>query len=118
MRDIDITLADIRCTDDICVVNTDSLVDCVEVTYELWFDVYAYFGTHTRNDDGSWINFYTYYSLAGDVTAAYFVESDKSCVEHEWILTEKEKEFFLKKMEDYCQQLYSQSLEEFRKELI
>ena len=34
------------------------------------------------------------------------------------ILTEKEKEFFLKKMEDYCQQLYSQSLEEFRKELI
>lgn len=48
MREIDIIKEDIRCCDDFDVYPNDS----INITYELWFDVDKYFGTHTR--ESSW----------------------------------------------------------------
>ena len=44
MREIDIIKEDIRCCDDFDVYPNDS----INITYELWFDVDKYFGTHTH----------------------------------------------------------------------
>lgn len=114
MRNIDITHEDIRCTDELCVTD-DNLV---EATYELWFDVDAYFGTNIRANDGMCINFYTYYSPTGSITAEYSIIDDNHESHHIWMLTEEEKIFFKRKMEAYCQQLYGQSLDEFREEVL
>lgn len=44
MREIDIIKENIQCCDDFDVYPNDS----INITYELWFDVDKYFGTHTR----------------------------------------------------------------------
>lgn len=97
-RQIDITKQDIRYYDAIyCEYKKMS------VEYELWFDVDKYFGTHTREFDMTWINFYTYWdSETNDIEAYVSIDSDMYCVGYDWPLTDEEKEFFRKKMTEYC----------------
>lgn len=92
---------DFRCCDDIEYEEVDGQMG-VGFTYEMWFDVDEYFGTDTKNDDGCWINFYTWYMENGDVKAKYFIESEYGNEEHDWELNTFEKLFFLRKMEGYC----------------
>ena len=97
MREIDITKKPINCCD------------------ELWMDVDKYFGTKTRNDPSAWVNFYTFWHFDNpvDITALMILDGDDSCEEKEWELTQEEKEFFHKMMEDYCMQKNGCTLREF-----
>ena len=107
MREIDITKQDIRCCDEICVED-----DCINIEYELWFDVDKYFGTDTKNNENVWINFYTNWNSNGEIRAEYFVSSDSSDESHNWELTDREKKFFLEKMENYCKHVTGKTLQE------
>lgn len=107
MRKIDITKQDIRCCDDIYVD-----MDCINIEYELWFDVDKYFGTNIHGEDSTWINFYTYWNPNGDIWAVYEIDTDSDVTSYDWELTEEEKKFFLEKMESYCQEMEGKSLRE------
>ena len=72
MREIDIIKEDIRCCDDFDVYPNDS----INITYELWFDVDKYFGTHTH-ETSSWINFYTFFHKDG--TAPGHGQDNRPC---------------------------------------
>ena len=100
MREIDITKQDIRCCDSFDFVEDNN--DEINISYELWFDVDKYFGTNTSKNDSTWVNFYTSYHKDGTVTAVYVVDTDTSCDEFEWDLTENEKTFFKGMMQTYC----------------
>ena len=102
---IDITKQDIRCCDEVSVEE-----DGVNVEYELWFDAKSYFGTETHDKDSTWINFYTVWNPENGIRAEYFVEADDSSEHYSYDLTEKEKNFFFEKMEEYCQKTEKKSL--------
>ena len=78
-------------------------------------DVDKYFGTKTRNDPSAWVNFYTFWHFdnPAEITARMVLNGDDSCEEKEWELTQEEKEFFHKMMEDYCMQKNGCMLREF-----
>lgn len=99
--EISIETLGFRCVDEIVCEEVDGIAG-LGFTYELWFDVDALFGTKTKDDDGCWINFYTWYLENGDVRAKYFVERDDGNEEHDFELTSVAKEFFRQKMEEYC----------------
>ena len=103
MREIDITKEPINCIDELLINEKER---SIEATYELWMDVDKYFGTKTRNDPSSWVNFYTFWHFdnPAEITALMVLNGDDSCEEKEWELTKEEKEFFCKMMEDYCMQ--------------
>lgn len=97
-RQIDITKQDIRCCDDFYIED-----DCLNIPYELWFDVDKYFGTSVNETGNSWLNFYTYYYKDGDIKATYEIDYDNTdTVSFDWELTEIEKVFFKGMMEGYC----------------
>ena len=77
MREIDITKEPINCIDELII---DEEKRSIEATYELWIDDPV------------------------DITALMILDGDDSCEEKEWELTQEEKEFFCKMMEDYCMQ--------------
>lgn len=106
-REVDITKEDVRCID---LMFEDN--QTVSSTYELWFDVEKYFGIEIPED--SWINFYTFYhKKEKDITCvAILVMTDEDKV-IDWELTSDEKNFFLDKMETYCQNTEGCSLDEF-----
>lgn len=97
MREINLLDQEINCYDDIQYME-DS--DSLSFAWETWFDVDKYFGTNTRDDDSIWINFYTRWFENGDVLADFAIvgEEDIIC---KWELTDEEKEFLTKKMEEY-----------------
>ena len=98
MREIDLTKQSIEPFGDIEVY--DGLLD---FAWELWFDVDAYFGTNTKDDDNMWINFYTDYNpQTDDITACYTIDSPNDVVTEDWELTRDEKLFIRSKMEQYC----------------
>ena len=103
MREIDMTKEPINCCDELII---DDEKRSIEATYELWMDVDKYFGTKTRNDPSAWVNFYTFWHFdnPAEITARMILDKDDSCEEKEWELTQEEKEFFRKMMEDYCMQ--------------
>lgn len=105
MREIDIIKENIRCCDDFDVYPNDS----INITYELWFDVDKYFGTHTR-ESSSWINFYTFYHKDGRITAMYEIDYDDHMESFDWELTAEEEFFFRNMMNRYCNKLYGCSV--------
>ena len=107
IRQIDITKEDIRCTSEL-VVNTDH----IEAAYEMWCNVDQYFGTNTREDASSWVNFYTCWYPDGKITAFYILSSDIEDVEVQWDLTEEERVFFCNKMEQNSQEKDNMTLQE------
>jgi hypothetical protein len=106
-RQIDITKEDVRCCDELVIWG-----DHIDAIYELWFEVDKYFGTETQDDDDTWINFYTNWYPDGTMKACYVLDSSNSSEEFDWELTDEEKEFFINKMEEYCQQCCGKSLME------
>lgn len=112
MREIDITKEPINCIDELLINEKER---SIEATYELWMDVDKYFGTKTRNDPSSWVNFYTFWHFdnPAEITARMILDKDDCCEEKEWELTQEEKEFFDKMMEDYCMQKNGCTLREF-----
>lgn len=90
--------------------------DHVEATYVCWFDVDSYFGTNTRDDDSTWINFYTSWYIDGTLKAYYCVDSDEGSEKYEWKLTSFETKMLTEKMESYAQKLYKKSLNELLQE--
>lgn len=105
MREIDIIKEDIRCCDDFDVYPNDS----INITYELWFDVDKYFGTHTH-ETSSWINFYTFFHKDGRITAVYEIDCDDHTESFDWELTAEEECFFRNMMNKYCNNLYGCSV--------
>lgn len=108
-REIDITKESVNCCNELIV---DAEKGYIETYYELWADVDRYFGTNTRDDDSTWVNFYTYWHPDGHITASYYLEADDASDGYDWPLTEEEQEFFRKKMEEYCQFSEHASLQE------
>lgn len=107
MRKIDIAKQDIRCCDDFYIDENGS----VNIPYELWFDVDEYFGTNTK-EDGTWVNFYTFYNKDGSITAVYEVDTDDGNKSFDWELTEVEQVFFKSMMEIYCIRTYGCTIKE------
>lgn len=106
-RQIDITKQDIRCCDELMIED-----DCINATYELWFDVDKYFGTEINNIDSTWINFYTDWYPDGTIKAYYCIDGDTTSEYVDWKLTDEETEFFRNKMEENCQYYDEMSLME------
>ena len=76
--------------------------DYINFTWEMWFDVDAYFGTNTKNDSEAWINFYTNWSRRTNKIRAFFVySSNNKQEEYNWTLTKEEEKFLRAKMEEY-----------------
>lgn len=89
---------DIRCCGEIIEEN-----DCLSFTYELWFDVDRYFGTNTIDDDGTWINFYTYfYPETEQVEAVMCITMVVTSEIYSWQLIDDEKNFLLELMKSYA----------------
>lgn len=106
---IDITKQDIRCCDELTLEH-----GIVNATYELWFDVDAYFGTDTKGFDEEWINFYTDWNpVTNDITATLTINKPDTDEERSWPLTKKEKAFFLGLMESYCKKTCDCDLKKF-----
>ena len=109
-RQIDITKEDVRCCDELMIED-----DCINATYELWFDVDKYFGTELN--ENAWINFYTDWYPDGTIKATYVIDDLPDSYEvYEWKLTDTEQEFFRNKMEEYCQECDGMSLIELWEE--
>lgn len=103
-RKLDITKEVVKVEDmDIC---DDHFI----FSYELWFDVDKYFGTNTRDTSDKWICFYTCWSPVNGVTSVCSIESDTGSKWFNWDLTEKEKKFFLERMETYCNETFDDTL--------
>lgn len=83
--------------------------DSINITYELWFDVDKYFGTHTH-ETSSWINFYTFFHKDGRITAVYEIDCDDHTESFDWELTAEEEFFFRNMMNRYCNKLYGCSV--------
>ena len=96
----DLSNVNIRCCDDIHYETEPK--EHLNFAWECWFDVDAVFGTNTKDDDGTWINFYTNWYPDGTVDAFYFVESDDKIDEFDYSLTEEETAALLDKMEKHC----------------
>lgn len=121
MREINLLEQDIRCCDEILIekINGRWLAD---FEFECWFDVDAYFGINTRDDEEVYVNFYVDYIYdTKDLEAKYelLYEDDHFCVD--WELTEDEKVFLKKKMEEYAGmsliELFS-TCDEFREDIL
>ena len=84
---------------------------------EVIFDADKVFGTNvctTENDD--YLNIYAYYDMERDCVAddleVYLVRGDGTEQDYKYRLTDVEKALLLPKMEEYCQQHWSQTLEQ------
>jgi hypothetical protein len=89
----------------------------ITTSWEMWFDVDAYFGTDTKSDDSKWINFYTFYNYDTDrLSAMYEIDSDDGVEDFHWELTKSEEKFLRDKLENYCLNEYAESLRRFVEE--
>lgn len=98
MREINLLDQEINCYDDIQYIEEN---DSLSFAWETWFEVDKYFGTNTREYDDRWVNFYTNWFENGDVRGCYEVDTDLGTTFHNWELTDEEKKFLTKKMEEY-----------------
>ena len=96
------------------IVQNENLL---EFNMEVCFDADKVFGTHvctTENDD--YLNLYANYDmdkqLVADTLEVYLVRGSGGEQDYKYRLTDEEKELLLPKMEDYCRQKWSQSLDE------
>lgn len=119
MDKIILTKDDVRFFDELVVYTTSEVKEgYIEGVLELWFDVDKYFGTKTRNEDGTWINAYImYYPKTKEIKGMYFVSYDNEPEEeHIWELTSNEQKMFKELMEEYSQKTSNKSLDELYKE--
>lgn len=85
----------------------------IDAAYELYVDVDEKFLTDTKDDDDTWINFYTIYNpIENTIRALYYINTSDSDEEHEYHLSDQEKRLFIKKMQEYCNEKYGQTLYE------
>lgn len=85
--------------------------DYIEAEYELWFDVDAFFGTHTKENPDTWINLYTrYYPATKEVKAIYVVDSPQIPEYYEFKLSKTEQKKFASIMNQYCKDTYGKSM--------
>lgn len=89
----------------------------LEFYMEVCFDVDKVFGTHTQSyDKHDWFNVYANYDMEShsvcDTLAVYLQHEAGGEEEFKYRLSDEEKELLLPKMEEYCQQHWSQSLDE------
>lgn len=81
---------------------------------ETWFDVDKKFGTDTNGDDNAWVNLYADYNVDTDeLTCTYIVSRPDSCMDYEYMPTEKEAELIKEMMQDACQQHHGCTLKEY-----
>lgn len=104
-----------------------SIADCqwdddetVSFAMECWFDVDKYFGTNTKDEDDTWINFYVMWNRVTDVISAiYFIDTNGSSEQYDWPLTVDEEKMFRKMMEEYVKMpLPCLAVEDFGDELV
>lgn len=87
----------------------------LEFYMEVSFDADAVFGTHVCTDEnGDWLNIYANYDLEHgcvcDTLQIYLVRGDGGEQDFKYRLSDEEQALLLPKMEEYCQQHWSQSL--------
>lgn len=111
VRQIDICQQDIQIEDELFFeINGDKFY--INASYSMWFNVDAYFGTHTLHDDNVWINFYTNWYPDGKIEAQVSIDTSEQVINLLWELTEKEKKFFITKMQEAAKRQTGKSLEE------
>ena len=94
-------------------VEVDTETGLVTAYVETWFDVDKKFGTHTKDDDNTLVNFYIYYCpQTGNLSTEYVVSRNLKDEVHSYIPTESEKKLFVEMMEETSQQAHGVSLEE------
>jgi hypothetical protein len=98
VREFSLTTCDLNCCDEVIIDDRQLVFE-----WELWFDVDKYFGTHIKENDNAWINFYTYYDIeTKEVTAKYAIDDlPYSYESYDWHLTDKEKEYLECIMKQY-----------------
>lgn len=84
---------------------------------ETWFDVDQKFGTHTADEDGTWVNFYAKYNTESrELQAGYQVSRPDGSDWHSYTPTEKERQLIIQMMEECCQRHHGCSLAEYVKD--
>ena len=99
----------------------DEIVECVgKLSFYMpnFFDTEKVFGLPI--DDTHSVNVYASYDMdrqcADTALNVFSMDEDDQEVSYRYLLTKAEREVLTEKMEDYCQQRYGQSLEEFCRE--
>ena len=86
----------------------------VQAYVETWFDVDKKFGTHTADEEETWVNFYAKYNTeSGELKTQYRVSRPDGSDWHNYTPTEKEKQLILQMMEECCQDHHGCSLAEY-----
>ena len=85
----------------------------LEFSFETWFDVDAKFGTHTSDDDSTWVNLFVYYDPDNDqLFIEYQIDSIVNSYYDYYQPTQSERELVIHKIEDWCMKNYNMSAKE------
>lgn len=85
----------------------------LEFIFETWFDVDSKFGTHTSNDDSTWVNLFVYYDPNNNqLIIEYQVDSIIDSYYDYYQPTQIEKELVVQKIEDWCIKNHNMSAKE------
>lgn len=88
--------------------------DCGTVTayIETWFDVDEKFGTHTADDDDTWVNLYGIYDVkTHSLTMKYVVDSPDGSIDRDYTPSESESRIVIEMMQEACQKRFGCSME-------
>ena len=97
---------------------TDAL-DGVTCALETYFDVDEKFGTHTADDDDTWVNVYvSYFPINNDeIVVEYHVDAPRRYYDFNYYKpTEDEKHFLIDLIENYVMRIEQKSVSEMLEE--
>ncbi len=101
-------------------IDNDMEVDCdigqqITCYIETWFDVDAKFGTHTADDDGTWLNMYGKYNPYEDtlLIECEVSHDDKASEHFDYTPTPSEAQLIKEMIAEKIRQLYGQTPKEF-----
>lgn len=92
----------------------------VEMLMECWFDWDAKFGTHTADDEDTWLNIYAAYNPTAQTVRVYYIVDDNEKNEQfSYTPTATEKKLLIELIEEYFQKYdgcsVAEALKRFRK---
>lgn len=94
-------------------IDTSASAMHLEFYFETWFDVDAKFGTHTSDDDSTWVNLFVNYDPDNDqLIIEYQVDSIIDSYYDYYQPTQSERELVIQKIEDWCMKNYNMSAKE------
>ncbi len=94
-------------------IDTSESAMYLEFSFETWFDVDAKFGTHTSDDDSTWVNLFVNYDPDNDqLIIEYQIDSIIDSYYDYYQPTQSERELVIQKIEDWCMKNYNMSAKE------